>query len=169
MSLISTLTENIKNNIELLIITNTDIVISKQVDIVNSILNFMFNHSKDERVIFIRVIFLFFLLYAEFINNSLKVEVERIYEYINKGDIYRVNYNILDSVYVLVSSIIDADIRDKSENFLITFDSVVTNNIRKYQKDIRVDYDPYKTPVIRDILLIVIPFFDSFNLYDKIN
>lgn len=163
----STLVEDIKNNI--LTLLNNNLLIDNSIDIINFVLNKLFDKSKDERDFFIKLSFVFLMFYTEFINNELEEETKKIYRYINYSELYKINYKIIDSIYVLIASLIESDIKDNSNNFLVTFDTVISNNIKKYQKNKSIDYDPYKTPIIKEVLTIFEPVFDSINLYDKLN
>lgn len=171
MDSIEVLIENIKNYIELMLVVNINYIIDKQIDITNFIINSLFNNTKDKRLILLRVIFVFLMLYTEFINKSLEEETNAIYSYLQNRDIstYKINYKILDSIYVVISSLIEADLKDKSTNFVKLYDRLLTKNIKILQEDERVDYDPYKTPVICNILFIAIPLFNSIGLYKKLN
>ena len=175
MDIIELTTNNIKEYIEIMLKNNSNIIIDKNFDIINYIIDLLFNKSKDKRIIFLRVIFVFLMFYTEFINPEIQEETNKIYLYLNFKDInskiYKINYNLLDSIYVIIASLIESDLKDlinDNNNFIKLFDNTLTKNIKKLQNDERVNYDPYKTPVICDIISFVIPVFDSINLYDKI-
>lgn len=160
----------LKESTQNIIVKNLKTVINEKTDIVNDIINSLFTFSTDKKIVFVRVVFVFLMIYTEFINNDIELETKKIYLYVKfYGNFdYKINYNIVDSVYVIVASLIESDLKRNRYNFLILFDRILTKNIKKYQEDKRIDYDPHKTPVISDILKFMEPIFDSVDLYDKI-
>lgn len=160
----------LKETTKNIIVENLKITIDEKSDFVNNIINSIFEISTDKKVIFVRVVFVFLMIYTEFVNNEIELETKKIYLYVKfYGNFnYKINYNIIDSVYVIVASLLETYSRPNIKNFLTTFDRILTKNIKKYQEDKRIDYDPHKTPVICDILKIMEPIFDSVDLYDKI-
>ena len=100
----------------------------------------------------------------------MESENKKIYDYIkNYGQReYKINYNIFDSVYVLIASLIEADYSKnsgKGKRFLKIFDFQLTKNINILQEDEKINHDPMKTPIISEILTIINPSLDKMNFY----
>uniref|UniRef100_A0A6C0BDF2 Uncharacterized protein n=1 Tax=viral metagenome TaxID=1070528 RepID=A0A6C0BDF2_9ZZZZ len=164
----SYLIKNVEELTKVIILNNIDI--DDGSDLINKILNSLFKKSKNERVHLLQVCFLFLMFYTEFVNKDLQNETSKIYEYIKSygTKIYKTNHKIIDSVYIIIASLIDADFKTKTNEFIKSFDHMLTRNITIIQDDKRIDFDPYKTPIISEILSIFRPYFDFFGLYEKI-
>lgn len=143
---------------------------NEKVDYVNIMINSLFPETKNQKMLLLQIITLFLILYTNFINKDLEDETDKIYNYIKfYGEKkYKINYDILDSTYVLIASLIEADLKNKN-GLLKSFDFVLTKNINILQKREDIDYDPYKTPVICEIFHLIVPIFDTLNIYDIIN
>ena len=167
------LIEDLKHLIEKLIINNIGNInplFNNGIDNINMILNTLFSSTDDNKTIFIYCVFIFLMFYTEFINKSLGEETHKIYTYLkdptNKK--YKINYSIIDSVYVIIASLIETNIKTKNDNFLKTFDIILTKNIDIIQENKDIDYDPLKTPVIKELLQILSPAFDTINVYNLV-
>ena len=163
------LINTLKSIVEVMVLNN----INLNIDSVNTIINSLFDQFEvggmNGRRDFLKNVFVFLMFYTEFINKNLEFETIKIYEYIksNGSTCYKINYQILDSVYVIIASLIEADLRKKDSSLIKSFDYVLTRNINKLQNDERIDFNPYKTPVISDILSIIIPIFDGVNFVNS--
>lgn len=168
---ISIIIESLKIIILKFIKNNLEEFFNNKTEYIDEMLFFLFPDNSNQRILLLKVATLFLILYTEFYNKELENETTKIYDYVNfyGQRKYKINYKILDSVYVLIGSLIESDSKIKNNNLLKTFDNVLTKNIDKLQEREDIDYNPYKTPVIREILDLIIPLFDSLKIYNLIN
>lgn len=143
----------------------------KRIDNVNDILNEIFPESKSERELLFQSLFIFLILYVEFINPSLEKETSRILEYIVNYDKIKFipDLTITDSIYLIFISFIEADMKSKNNSFLKKIDLILTRNIERVQKFETINFNPKKTPIIKELLVLFEPFFDSIDLLYHFN
>lgn len=142
-----------------------------KIDDLNEMINSLFPEHQCERQRLLQTSFIFLMIYSEFFNRELKSETDKIFEYIiNYNNIkYNINREIKDTVYVLISSLIDADQKSKNSDFLKKFDLLLTRNIERLQMREDINYNPLETPVIKELLPILVPLFDMIQIRKHVN
>jgi hypothetical protein len=91
---------------------------------------------------------------------------ESIKDWLN-GREFVLNPKNYGSVYVLIASLIEAYDKSEPENVLSKLDAVLTRNLNRIHKN--VDYDPLRVPIVREVLVFLIPVLDALNVYDRVN
>lgn len=146
---------------------------SGEEDIFDSILTMSIKLDNEEISNFISLCFIFYIAESKINNNvgdlhSLEISKLKLFFQDAKNNSYIPNTKILIPSYILLYSSIESIKKTKNSNFLFKLDSVLTNNIRKIQSNSDINYDPMKTPIVKEILILLIPILDSINFHDKI-
>lgn len=140
---------------------------SKTLDDLNLLLNGLFFDHKNQRELTIQSVFLFFIFYLNGKDSKLKIEAVKIHKYITSAGVYIYipNTRIYDSVYLILISLIDADKRTKKTGgFLKKFDQILVKNIDRVQALPEISFDPKKTPVTSELLLLFSAMFDTLDI-----
>lgn len=151
---------------------------NKENNVLDHIINSLFNFTHNESLIFVQWSFVVLLLHSQYIipeDKILEEETYRIYDCILslKDNSYivnfKINFKLEDSLYLLVTSILQSYIKtlnNKEENNILkVLDNILTKNIDRIQKNKSINYEPMKTPIIKEILPIIVPFLDTFEVY----
>lgn len=146
---------------------------SEDDNILDLILTTHINLNNEEIANFILLCFVFYIAESGINNNVNNIhshEISKLKLFFQdvKNNSYVPNSKILMSSYILLSSAIESIKKTKKDNFLFKLDSVLTNNIRKIQNNTDINYDPMKTPIVKEILILIIPFLDSIDFQNKI-
>lgn len=144
--------------------------LSNDEKVLDHILNSLFTFSDDSGLIFVQWCFVVLLLYSQYIvpeDKVLEKETYIMYDCIislkNKSN-YKINFHLEDSLYLLISSILQSYIKmNENQTLLLVLDTTLTKNIDRIQKNRTIDYIPMKTPIIREILPLIIPLLDLVN------
>lgn len=136
------------------------------IDEINIFLSDIFPGDLTVRESTVKLFFLLFILHAER-NEILKEEAVRIYHYLNGSikEIYIYDDTIIDSMYLMMVSLMESEFKSRDNgSFVKKLDSIITRNIKRSQAHPSVDYDPIKTPILRELLIVLTPFFDLLDV-----
>lgn len=145
----------------------TSVIFNKSIDELNLILNGLFSDHKNKRELAIQCVFLFFVFYLNGKDSRLKIEAVKMHKYIAFPDLYNytVNTDIYDSVYLILISLMESDRKTrKNGGFLKKFDQILVRNIEAAQSHPDISFDPKKTPITSELLLILSSLFDTIDI-----
>lgn len=127
---------------------------------INDALNSLFPETDEERDDFFKIVEAFIKI-GTF--SDINDEVPYILTYINNRDtIFEINKDNTGDVYLIIASLIEADMKSRNGGFLKRFDICLTRNIERIQRKVKYDLD--QTPIIPQLLDIISPVLDIIDI-----
>lgn len=131
-------------------------------DLVNTILNFTFPETLQERDVFFANMYIFLNIYVRLYEidkpyHNVTDELAKIERYIMERDVFKTNKTNKNEVYILVASCIEADMKD--DGFLKSLDHCLTRNIQRIQRSTNYS-EP--VPIVSNLLDKISPLLDLY-------
>ena len=120
-----------------------------------------------------RIMSFVFIIYSieanmDGIENDEYLKLQDFFNNFN-GNMFVQNYKIRRISYIILCSIIETIKKTKDGNYMKKLDVILVKNLKRIQTMEDVNYDPKKTPIVKEILDLVSSYLDSINFYEKVN
>lgn len=143
------------------------LLFNKSIQELNVVMRGLFSDHKDQKELVIQTTFIFFVFYLIGKDVRLKHEAVKIHNYIVNPteNQFTPDRTIYDSLYIILISMLEADKKSKkSGGFLKKMDQILVRNIEIAQESSDIDYDPSKTPVTGELLIVFSSLFDTLDV-----